>query len=451
MSKRRITVGAAAVSMLAAAALSAGITPAHADLAPQKNDVVGVGSDAVQNLVDFLADGVKLNGTTYAGYNETKAATKWRLDDIDASGDANGGTTTNATVVLQAGTAPVNRPNGGTAGLLALENDGANGKSAGLIDFARTPSAPSATDESTAEANLGTHLDWVTLATDTQYLATTSTTNAPSVITPAEALNIYEGKILTWGDLAKFRTTETGASSLPAWSDPAPTAKIVAFYPQNGAGMQKIFLAGLTAANGGTAVSTSNLGSNALQVKQNDPITLLDPSKAVNPTTGASYGLTASQAADVIVPIPQSKYNLFKDGYFLDGSKPYSAASGSQSALGTSGWQLLTGTGSFASTTAFDIVFRDSDYASKTGWQSAKGLNWVQSLFWNPSYNPATGGKTIVTKTVKGKNGKKKKVKTTVVTPAPYAFSKTGQALIKALGLVPQSYATAFNSWQNAK
>lgn len=447
MSKRRMTVGAATASLLAAAAISAGtLAPAHADLAPQRNDVVGVGSDAVQNLVDFLADGVRLGGKSYPGYNESRAATRWRLDDIDASGDANGGTTTNATVVLQAGTAPVNRPNGGTAGLLALENDGANGTSAGLIDFARTPSAPTATDEATAEANLGTHLDWVTLATDTQYLATTTGSNAPSVITPAEALNIYEGKVTTWGDLAKFRATETGASSLPAWSDPAPANKIVAFYPQNGAGMQKVFLAGLTAANGGTTVATSNLGSNALQVKQNDPITLLDPSKAVNPTTGASYGLTAAQAADVIVPVPQSKYNLFKAGYFLDGSKAYSAAAGSQAPLGTSGWQILTGTGSFASTTAFDVVFRESDYAAKAGWQSAKGLNWVKALFWNQGYNPATGGKTVV----KVKRGKRT-VKKTIVTPAPYAFSRAGQAIIKALGLTPQPYASAFNSWQSAK
>ena len=430
MSKRRITVGATAASLLAAAAITAGaIVPANADLAPQKKDVVGVGSDALQNAFDFLADGVKIGGKTYQGYNETAAAKKWRFDDIDASGDANGTATTDGTVVLRNGTSPVQRPYGGSQGLAALEADGANGKDADLIDFARATAALTATDESTAEANLGTHLDWVTLATDTDYIATTTTTHAPSVLTPAEILAIYTGKVKTWSDLAAYRAANE--PTLPAYTPDSSWAgnTIVAFYPQNGAGMQKVFFSGLTAANNGTTPSATTL-TNGIQVKQNDPTTLLDPSKAVNPATGVSLGLKSTQADDVIVPIPQSKYNLFKAGYYLDGSKPYSAASGSQSKLATTGWQLLTGSGSFTSTVQFDAVFRDKDFTSKAGWQPGSKLNWVKTLFWNPAYNPAK---------------KKNKV------AAPYAFSKTGQAILKALGLTVQPYATAFNSWTAAK
>jgi len=431
MSKRRITVGASAAGVLAAAAITAGaIAPANADLAPRKNDVVGVGSDAVQNAIDFLADGVTLNGKKYPGYNAT--AKKFLLDDIDASGDANGGTTPNATVTLQAGTSPVRRPDGGGAGVAALIADGASGKDNDLIDFARSTTPLTAAQETQAQANLGTYLDWVTLATDTDYIATTTASHAPSVLTPADVLAIYTGKVKTWSDLATFRQTEAGASSLSPWTpDPSWAGDtIIAFYPQNGAGMQTVFLNGLTAANGGTKVGTTNLGSNALQVKQNDPTTLLDPSKAINPSTGASYGFAADQAADVIVPIPQSKYNLFQAGYYQDGSKVYSAAPGSQSTIGNTGWKLQTSAGSFSQQYEFDIFFRAKDLTAKAAWQPGSKLNWVQTLFYNtsqyanPSYKPT-----------------KKQAKKHPKVATPFAFSPKGQAILKALGLTPQPYS----------
>ena len=428
MSKRRITVTATAASLLAVGALvGSAISPADADIAPQKNDVVGVGSDVVQNALDFLADGL---GKT-KGFNETKAAKKWRVFNFDASGDANGTATNNATIVLEAGGNTYNRPKGGSDGLAALENDGSNGTSAGLIDFARTPSALTATDEANAVANLGTHLDWVTLATDTDYIAVTKSTNAPSTLSPQALFAIYTGTydgspVTTWGELA--------ATGLVAgWTPKSGTAnnKILAFYPQNGAGMQKVFLSGLASANGGTAPAATAL-VNGYQVKQNDPTTLVDPSKAVD-NTGKSYGFSASQADDVIVPLPLSKYALFSQGYYNDGSKPYSAADGSQSPVSVSNVQLLQSAGNFTATVQFNVAFRDADYTAsdtKKQWQPGSRLNWVHTLFYNPKYNPAK---------------KKNKV------AAPFAFSKPYQKLLKSLGLTPIPYSAAFHSYSEAK
>src|SRR5581483_11342053 len=94
--------------------------PAHADVAPTGTDAVGVGSDVVQYAVDFAADG-DANGDT--GYNA--AGNVNRLINFDATGDGNGragylqqsSTSQNPTIVLREGTSPVQRPNGGGAGL----------------------------------------------------------------------------------------------------------------------------------------------------------------------------------------------------------------------------------------------------------------------------------------------------------------------------------------------
>ena len=445
MSKRRITVTATAASLLAAGALvGSAISPAHADIAPQKNDVVGVGSDVVQNAIDFLADGYTgADGTYVAGYNETKAAKKWRLFNFDASGDAAGTSTTNATAVLQAGGNPYNRPNGGGSGLNALIADGSNGTDAGRIDFARNPSEPTAAQEATAVANLGSKikgLDWVTIATDTDYIATTKETHAPSFLTPAEVFAIYHGDVKTWSELASYRTTsETG---LPAYAPDASWSsnKIIPFYPQNGAGMQTQFFNGLKSAHGGTAPAVADV-PNGIQVKQNDPTTLIDPSKLGSVSwNGSTVTFKASDKDDVIVPLPQSKYNLFSDGYFLDGSKTYSAADGSQSPVSVADVQLLKGTGAFQQVINFNIIFRDSDLTSKTAWQPGSKLNWVQTLFYStnpyasPDYKPT-----------------KKQAKKHPKVATPFAFTPAYQKLLTQIGLTPVPYAQAFHLYSTAK
>ena len=57
---------------------------AFADYAPSKGDVVGVGSDTLQYMVDFLADGDAYGDT---GYNQL--GNKNKLVSFDATADAN--------------------------------------------------------------------------------------------------------------------------------------------------------------------------------------------------------------------------------------------------------------------------------------------------------------------------------------------------------------------------
>src|SRR5260370_8308642 len=104
--------------------------PGSYDQNAGKGDVVCVGSDTVQYLGDFLADG---DQNAHAGFNSSKPT--YKLVNIDATADANarlayGQTQTVASpalldpsVVLRAGSPPVIRPNGSGAGMKALMND----------------------------------------------------------------------------------------------------------------------------------------------------------------------------------------------------------------------------------------------------------------------------------------------------------------------------------------
>ena len=82
---RRITIASAALTGLATVAtLALSSAPAHADLAPQPDDVVATGSDIIQNSFNFLADGYH----ELPGYNT--AGNRYRFASFDSSGDAQG-------------------------------------------------------------------------------------------------------------------------------------------------------------------------------------------------------------------------------------------------------------------------------------------------------------------------------------------------------------------------
>ena len=76
-------LGLVAVAALAAVMPFVASQPAFADYAPSKGDVVGVGSDTLQYLIDFLADGDAYADT---GYNTIGNHNK--LINFDATADA---------------------------------------------------------------------------------------------------------------------------------------------------------------------------------------------------------------------------------------------------------------------------------------------------------------------------------------------------------------------------
>ncbi|GAA4710931.1 substrate-binding domain-containing protein [Nocardioides conyzicola] len=393
MSKRRTAVAITLAGVVSAGVLAAAL-PSQADPAPTATDVVGVGSDIIQNSVDFLGDGYSWSGGSLPGYNT--AGNKNRLISFSATADGNGrnaftdpalGTVgkLNPTIVLRAGTSPVQRPNGGGAGLNALIADG-NATNGGRISFVRSPNKPTSAQQTSAGNSLHTALHTVQFADDKQYIATATTTNAPATLTTGDLVKIYSGTWTTWGDVAAGVTpgAHTGETIVP-------------LLPQDGAGVQTIFLNALKAANGGTAIT---LGGAVQKVQQNDPTTIT--------------ALPDATRKNAIVPFPKGRYELLGAGFFHDPTPVYNSESPAP-ALSNAGIQLLTSGSNFIADIPYYVVFRESDVDSDTPWQPGSTLNWVQTLFYNPDYDPEEPGD---------------------VTP-PFVASAAGKAILESIGLTP--------------
>jgi ABC-type phosphate transport system substrate-binding protein len=351
---RRLGVGAA-VTVVTLTLLPA--VAAHADSAPQAGDVVGVGSDLIQYALDFGADG----STDAAGYNS--AGNVNRLISFDATADSNGrsgylnGSTfssqlpLNPTIVLRAGTNPVLRPNGGTTGVAAFLAD-----TAGEINFVRSPRVPTSAEQGQATSHGWGGIHVVQIGTDNLRIATATTTNAPSGLSAAELVGIYNGTYKHWNELPG----NSGGS----------TDTIIPLIPQNGAAVRTLFTNDLKVANGGTAVT---LVSGIINVEQNDPTVIAGQS---NP-------------ADAIVPIPVGRIALYTDAYFKDPSKAY----GTPQTTLSSNVKLLTAAAgdsaaSYNGVAPYYIWFRQTDAVSTTPWQPGSTKNWVQTLFSSSTGTP---------------------------------------------------------------
>ena len=327
-------IGLGAVGALAI--LLVQVDPAHADVAPQANDVVGVGSDTAQFGLEFLADG---DPSGNSGYNTTNTAR--RMVSFDSTGDANASITTGATVVLRANHQPVTRPNGSGSGIAALLADTG---SAETINWVRSSRLPSAAEQTAATNNGWGGLHVYQFATDGLKVgvSNTVTTHAPSALSATDLVNIYNGTYVTWGQV-------------PGYAGSAPTATIHPYLPQSGSGTRNFFLADLQAANGGTAIT---LAASVALMQEHDP-TLIKGD------------------ADAIAPFSIGRVSLLNGGY-----------------LGTANQNVvvtLNGTGTYNVTRGLYILVRERDVADTTGPVGLSGIaypfqvggtkNWVQTLF----------------------------------------------------------------------
>jgi hypothetical protein len=311
-----------ATTALAAALPLLAVQPAFADYAPSKPDVVGVGSDTLQYMIDFLADG---DAFADPGYNAT--LNKFKLVSIDAIPDANarlaygvdggqagqstctagtGGTpgtgnaaagagapcVLNPTIVLRSGTQAVQRPNGSGAGIQALEQDVtagnnlATGPHAEVVNFSRASAAQH------PGANFG--LDSVEVATDTLPMLKANTSNAVPLST-AELTSIYSANTCpTWNSLPG---NAAGSSDT-----------IIPIIPQVGSGTRSFFLGQLGLTAPGTCAAQ-------FTAEENDPTAIAQQTRP----------------QDAIEPISQGRLNLFTanglangtTGYMLDPSCKY--------------------------------------------------------------------------------------------------------------------------------
>lgn len=329
---------------------------AWADYAPQPGDVVGVGGDTPQYALQFLADGDYLGD---AGYNSSGAYN--RLVTFNATADANarsaytnsvttGGPSValNPTVVLRAGTYPVQRISSSGAGISALLAD--TGKTE-VINFVFSASLPTSAQQTTAANNGWGYLHVVEIGTDSIEIAANSTTNAPA-LSAAELLGIYTGKYTTW-------------NALPGNSS-GSTDTIIPLIPPSGSSIYKTFIADLTTANGNVAPT---LSSSVKTVEQNDPTAVT----------------SASTASDAIVPFSTARLALWNGGYFHNPATPFPGGS-----TLSPGIKLLTGTApdssvAYSSPITDYVIFRQSDASLTTPFEPGGSRNWVDTLFSNPA------------------------------------------------------------------
>jgi hypothetical protein len=340
-------VGLGTVGALALIAAMA--TPAHADGGPLPGDVVGVGSDTTQYAQNFVGDGDPAGD---AGFNSTSA--NRRQISIDATGDANGRSTTPAGfVVLRAGTAPVARPNGTGGGInFVLNNDLT---SPNKVNFMRASGMPSPAQQQQAVTNGWGGLHCYQFGIDGLQMAVSNlvATNAGTVglsINTLVQLYSATGTVRKWSDV-------------PGYDGPNGGNTIKPFLPQSGSGTLNFFLAQLNAANGSTVTIRSDVGT----MEEHDPTLIQnDP--------------------DAIAPFSTARLVLINSGYFSN--------------LTANGVKLLappTNPNAFATTRPVFVIVRQSSVTDHTGADgipypfSGSGTgakNWVETLY-GPAGTPA--------------------------------------------------------------
>jgi len=244
-----VVVSAAALAM--APALADPITGSGKAVTPKSTDVVGVGSDTIQNLFDqFSIDYNASHRTGARLYSWDALNPKTGLDD---------------NIKTKSGCSAILRPNGSSAGITALTANTKVG-SHFCIDFARSSRGRKSTDPSKGPGGVL----FVALAKDAVTYATNNGSNAPTKLTTAQLHSIYTCTATTWN--------QVGGTS---------TATIVPELPQSGSGTRAFFetAIGITDSSVGACVGQS-----------------AEENEGVNPV------FTGANAKNVIFPYSIGKY-----------------------------------------------------------------------------------------------------------------------------------------------
>ncbi|SOD72295.1 periplasmic binding family protein [Jatrophihabitans sp. GAS493] len=349
---QKATLAKAGVGGAVALALGLGaFSPAaYADVQPRSTDAVAIGSDTVQFIGDFGADG-DTGGDL--GYNAVN--TSHRLFSFDATSDASGrtgyvnGTSTAlaSSVVLRAGTKPIVRPNGSGAGITALLADTTH-----QIDFVRSSRLPKQSEQTSAAAVAFGGIHVFQIATDGLAIAAATTTNSPAGLSAAELANIYNGTYKKW-------------SEVPGYSGSHGSDGIVPVIPQTGSGTRNDFIADIKTQTG--IDLTNTLASNVKVAEEHDPTGI------TGVATGTDVNGNPVSAADAISPFSVGRFNLINSAYFGTTPAPNTI-------------QLETGTAPDASAAYFlqrhlYLLARQSDVTSTTPFQTGGSANLVNTLF----------------------------------------------------------------------
>ena len=484
MRGRTLKIGA---GMVATAAIVSFIAPssAFADYAPAAGDVVGVGSDTLQAMVDFGADGDYVGDPGYNG-----AGNKFKVVSVDATADSNtrlaygpagangfgaapytvsGGVATlntspapvsacapgtgakigsgnlsagdtaaadlpcvlAPTVVLRAGLSPEQRPNGSGAGANLLKADTSAAGAPigdggfGLVNFSRASASKISNNANFASVTLGTDV--------LSMLSASGGTGAPTnavALTTAQLTQVYNCTLTDWGVAAGGAATGQ---------------TIVPLLPQVGSGTRSVFLG---------AISVTNVGGCVQNVEENDPLAIQDssnPANAIEPMSSTRLNLFEGQGYSFNPGT--SSFVLGSEnptGYFKDPTCPFNPSTSTNAGVaGTTNAppvcqgaaaaiapkvKLLTGGTAFSTSRDLLVYFRTADLNGQTAsFQPGGQLNWLRTLFYNPcpvaigDPNFTADGCSIdsITGIAYGKGG------------APYYASAAGQADIGAAGVLP--------------
>ncbi|MFI9270123.1 PstS family phosphate ABC transporter substrate-binding protein [Kitasatospora sp. NPDC052896] len=229
------------------ATIAVGQASADPAVTPAAQDIVGVGSDTTQAVLNQFS-------TDYNAYlTGTGDTTSPRLYSWDATGTSPITTKTGATSIA--------RPNGSGAGISAL-----NSTTDSTVDFARASRGPQTGD-------LSTDL-FVAFAKDGVSWAGNTGGNAPANLTTADLNGIYTCSITNWSQI----------TDVPGYT--GPNATIDAYLPQINSGTRAFFL---SAIGGGTAVTPGSCVE-AYNPEENEGTDAVfnDPN-AITPYSAAHY------------------------------------------------------------------------------------------------------------------------------------------------------------------
>ncbi|MDX6308402.1 MAG: hypothetical protein QOI06_1448 [Nocardioidaceae bacterium] len=233
--------GAAAAGALAISMVLTG--PAHSDpkFVPDSNDIVGVGSDTTEFVMNHLA----------SAFNTATVGGTRRMASFDATGSA--------TIVLRKGTSAITRPDGSSAGIDELQ---ANTD----VSFARSSRGPNTTgDEGTS---------FYPYAQDKlSYVYANPTSNVSHNLTAQDLFSIYTCAKTNWKQFGR------------------PAGHIQAKIPQAGSGTRTFFEAsiGETETQMQDAINQPNKVCSVTEVQEHDPNAVIGLPNAIAPFSFARY------------------------------------------------------------------------------------------------------------------------------------------------------------------
>jgi ABC-type phosphate transport system substrate-binding protein len=268
MRKSLRLTGVAAAATVGSLALSMALTgPAQADpkFLPDKNDIVGVGSDTTEFVVQGLS----------GAFNAARVGGSRRLASFNATGSAQ--------IVVRKGADPITRPNGSSAGIDELQ---ANPD----VSFARSSRGPNASgDEGTS---------FFPFAKDRlSYVYAKPTSHVSLNLSASDLFDIYTCGKTDWSDFG------------------GPSGHIEAKVPQAGSGTRSFFLAsiGETEAQLQAAIAQTDSVCSVNEVQEHDPGAVIGNPDAIAPFSFARYK---------ILPKATKK----KVGYAADAGAPFNVS-----------------------------------------------------------------------------------------------------------------------------